>query len=129
MEKLNEQIKTYARAVNTLKEAVEMPFSVIVRDAAIQRFEYTFETMWKLLKQYLKEIEGLVCNSPKSCFRFAFQNGLIPFGDIETFLQMTDDRNSTSYTYIEAIADAIYRKLPAYLKRMELLLETIRDRQ
>ncbi|MEW5766292.1 MAG: nucleotidyltransferase substrate binding protein [bacterium] len=50
---------------------------MIVRDAAIQRFEYTFEAIWKFLKEYLKQEEGIMCNSPKSCFREAFSLGLL----------------------------------------------------
>ena len=45
------------------------PFSMIIRDATIQRFEYTFEALWKFLKEYLKEKEGIVSNSPKACFK------------------------------------------------------------
>lgn len=41
---------------------------------------------------------------------------------------MTDDRNLTSHTYIEAIAEAIYRKLPSYLIVMRTLLANVRAR-
>ncbi|WXJ86724.1 hypothetical protein MHOCP_07400 [Moorella humiferrea] len=37
------RLETLERALATLEEALAQPFSVIVRDAAIQRFEYTFE--------------------------------------------------------------------------------------
>ncbi len=41
---------------------------------------------------------------------------------------MTDDRNLTSHTYIEAIAEAIYRKLPSYLEVMNRLRADIHVR-
>jgi len=53
------------RALDTFKEILNEPFSIIVRDAAIQRFEYSFEAIWKLLKEYLNKKEGIICNSPK----------------------------------------------------------------
>jgi nucleotidyltransferase substrate binding protein (TIGR01987 family) len=93
-----------------------------VRDASIQRFEYSFESLWKLLKAYLDQQEGIVCNSPKACFREALRVGLLSTSDVETCLVMTDDRNLTSHTYIEAVAEAIYSKLPAYRDVMERLL-------
>jgi len=43
MEKLKLVEKDAFRALNTLKEITEQPYSIIVRDAAIQRFEYSFE--------------------------------------------------------------------------------------
>jgi nucleotidyltransferase substrate binding protein (TIGR01987 family) len=71
-----------------------------VRDAGVQRFEYTFEVLWKLLKEYLSYKEGIVCNSPKSCFREAFSVGILSEEETVSFIQMTDDRNLTSHTYL-----------------------------
>jgi len=42
-------------ALNTLKEALNVDYSVLVRDASIQRFEYTVEAVWKCLQVYLRE--------------------------------------------------------------------------
>jgi len=125
MEKLAKRLDACQRAMNTLDEILQMPFSVIVRDASIQRFEYTFESLWKLLKVYLQQEEGIVCNAPKRCFREALTAGLASAGEVESFLMMTDDRNLTSHTYIESLAEAIYRKLPEYLPKMKNLLATI----
>jgi nucleotidyltransferase substrate binding protein (TIGR01987 family) len=122
MEKLSERLASCQRAVATLDEILRTPTSVIVRDASIQRFEYSFESLWKLLKAYLDQQEGIVCNSPKACFREALKAGLLSAADVETCLVMTDDRNLTSHTYIEAVAEAIYSKLPAYRDVMERLL-------
>ncbi len=102
-----------------------MPFSVVVRDASIQRFEYSFESTWKLLKAYLKWQEGVVCNSPKRCFREALRVGLLSPDDVEICLTMTDDRNLTVHTYIEVIAEAIYEKLPVYLTVMRRVLDGV----
>ena len=128
MEKLIMRLDACQRAMDTLEEILQMPFSVIVRDASIQRFEYTFESLWKLLKLYLQQEEGVICNSPKRCFREALAADLASADDVELFLMMTDDRNLTSHTYIEALAKAIYGKLPEYLARMQRLLANIQAR-
>lgn len=47
MEKLAMRLNACQRAIDTFDEIVQMPFSVIVRDVSIQRFEYTFESLWK----------------------------------------------------------------------------------
>jgi len=111
------------KALGTLREIVNEPYTVIVRDAAIQRFEYTFEALWKFLKEYLQKKEGIVCSSPKSCFREAFSARMITEEEIVRLLQMTDDRNMTSHTYKEEVAQMIYSKLKEYSILMERLLQ------
>jgi nucleotidyltransferase substrate binding protein (TIGR01987 family) len=128
MEKLNERLQSCNAALATLDEALRLPFSVIVRDAAIQRFEYSFESAWKLLKAYLETQEGIVCNSPKGCFREALPIGLLSRAETEMCLIMTDDRNLTSHTYLESLAERIYAQLPAYLSVMQLLTRQIAAR-
>jgi len=128
MEKLKERLVSCQRALATLDEALKMPFSIIVHDGSIQRFEFSFEASWKLLKAYLEQHEGIICNSPKSCFREALRVGLLPATDTETCLAMTDDRNLTAHTYIEAIARHIYCRLPAYLPVMQSLAAQIQTR-
>ena len=125
MEKLAERLQACEAALATLAEAIHLPFSVLVRDAAIQRFEYSFESTWKLLKGYLDVQEGLICNSPKSCFREALSAGLLSRPEVETCLIMTDDRNLTSHTYLEALAERIYGQLPAYLAVLQTLARQI----
>jgi len=56
VEKLRQRLKSCKNALDTLDEALQMPFSVIVRDGSIQRFEYSFESTWKLLKRYLAQV-------------------------------------------------------------------------
>jgi len=41
-------IRTLNQALLSLEEILAEEFSVIVRDATIQRFEYTFELGWKI---------------------------------------------------------------------------------
>jgi nucleotidyltransferase substrate binding protein (TIGR01987 family) len=119
MEKINLLLINYKKALITFDEILKEPFSIIVRDAAIQRFEYTFEIFWKLLKEYLKEYEGVICDSPKSCIREAFKQNLF-LNEKETIgaLNMVDDRNMTSHTYHENVAQGIYKNLKNYYKLM-----------
>ncbi len=128
MEKLNEQLQSCEAALATLDEALRLPFSAIVRDAAILRFEYSFESAWNLLKDYLEAHEGIVCDSPEGCFREALQAGLLSRAATETCLIMTDDRNLTSQTYLESLAERIYAQLPAYLTVMQSLAKQIAAR-
>ena len=126
MEKLKIMAEDAERALKTLEKIVQMPYSVIVRDAAIQRFEYTFEILWKFLKEYLRINEGIICNSPKSCFRQAFTVKLLTEEETINALEMTDDRNLTSHTYHEELAEKIYKKIPDYYNNMSKLHQIIK---
>ena len=126
MERIKRRTGEVEKAIKTLKEISQEPYSIIVRDAAIQRFEDTFETFWKLLREYLRECEGIRCNSPKSCFREALSAGLITEEQTMTCLEMTDDRNLTSHTYIEEIAEQIYKNIEGYRQLMEAILSLIK---
>ena len=128
MEKLKRRATEVEKALETLEEITREPYSVIVRDAAIQRFEYTFEAFWKFLRDYLREIEGIRCNSPKSCFREALATGLISEEQTITCLEMTDDRNLTAHTYIEKLAERIYKKVASYCNLMDSMSDIIQNR-
>lgn len=125
MERLKLRYKDASKALTTLQQILEEPFSIIVRDAAIQRFEYTFEALWKFLKEYLKEQEGITCNSPKSCFREAFSSGLLTEEETVRFLEMTDDRNMTTHTYKEEVSQILYARIPDYYNLTDTLLQRI----
>lgn len=126
MERLELRHRDAVKALGTLKDILKEPFSAIVRDAAIQRFEYTFEAFWKFVRETLKEKEGIVANSPKSCFKEVFSLGLASEEETVALQEMTDKRNETSHTYKEDVAQGIYKKLPEYCALMEKMLSGIR---
>ncbi len=50
-----------------------------IAESVIQRFETSYDCLWKVLKRYLLEELGIpeVPNSPKPIFRMAFENNLL----------------------------------------------------
>ena len=111
----------FTAAIARLQEALALPQSVIVRDAAIQRFEISFELCWKLLKAHLQEEHNVSCTSPRTCLRAAFKNGVIsndPF-----WIELTVLRNYTVHTYNESLAEYVYAKLPEAARHFRAALE------
>ena len=101
----------FANAAKRLREAVTLPESDIVRDATIQRFEFTYELAWKALKLYLQH-QGFETPGPRQTFKKAFVEGIIKApGEADVWLKMLDDRNLTSHTYKEELAKTIYRHI------------------
>ena len=126
---LSQRLATANKALKTLKTVAghKRP-SLEKRDAAIQRFEYTFEAVWKAIQHYLEEQEGLSIASPKGCIRSSREVGLL--SDVESVLalHMADDRNLTSHTYNERIAKEIYRALYQYCELLGKWLHAAEER-
>ena len=117
------------RALSSLLELV-VKFSddssdVIVRDAMVQRFEYTTEAFWKYLKHYLQTEHNLLANSPREVMRMGLQAKLYDEETSKELLQMLDDCNLTSHTYIEELATSIATRIPNYAHRIKSVLENL----
>lgn len=67
IERLREKREAYRKAVLRLKEALdENSSNPLLYDGVIQRFEFTYELTWKLMKAYL-EYEGIAeVSSPRA---------------------------------------------------------------
>lgn len=97
------------------------------RDASIQRFEFTSEICWKALQEVLREKYALEIRYPKGCYETAFQVSLIDEALCLALNQTVRDRNLTSHTYHEGLAQEIYQSLPAHAKAFRSLLERIKE--
>ena len=116
-DKYNRNLKSFEKALIQLGDALEESESPIVRDACLQRFEFSYELLWKTLKIFLEEIHGVRAVSPRQVFKEAFALSII---DEElTFVEMIESRNTLSHTYNEEQAAKIYVKCAAYLKAMK----------
>lgn len=122
MARLAERLAIAKRALKVLDEILKEPITDIVRDAAIQRFEFTFEAVWKFAQLYLREKEGVVLGSPKSVFRACLDAGIFDATETELALNMVDDRNLTSHTYNEKLSQQIFKKLASHYKLMSRLI-------
>ena len=129
MERLKQRLTVARQALASFKElAGKTPATVIERDAALQRFEYTVEATWRLAQRYLDVVEGLRAGSPKEAVRLCREAGLLTDDDAAIALEMVDDRNLTVHTYNEHIAQQIHRHLPRYATLLETWLGNIARR-
>jgi nucleotidyltransferase substrate binding protein (TIGR01987 family) len=114
------------KAIESLKKALEAPFTDLNRDATIQRFEYTFELSWKLLKRYLEIETGAMEFNLKNLFREAGKQGLID--QVEDWFSFLEARNLTSHTYNEKVAGETYRVAGQFLKAATELSKNLEKR-
>lgn len=94
-----------------------------IRDSAIQRFEFTFELVWKTMKAYLEE-KGVRVYSPRDAIKGVFQVGLIE--DDSKWLEMIETRNLTSHVYKEEMAEKVYAALADYIPLIKKLIEAVK---
>ena len=125
IQKLALQLKTLQKALGTLDEALQEPYITLIRDASIQRFEYTFELAWKVLRRVSK-IEGLETDSPRQAIRNAFQLGLLT--DTDRWFQFLEDRNSTSHTYNESRAESVYQSAKKFPDALNPVIQLIEEK-
>jgi nucleotidyltransferase substrate binding protein (TIGR01987 family) len=95
MERPTTKLENLVKALHRLKEAacaVQRKDDAIIRDGLIQRFEFTYELIWKALKEYLEENGIFGKNSPKAVFKQAYALGLIT--NEQTWLSVINDRIS-----------------------------------
>lgn len=118
-------IPTLEKAIDRLTSVLKKKKDEYIRDSAIQRFEFTFELVWKSLKAYL-EAQGVKVYSPRDSLRAAFQVGLI--GGNPRWLKTIKLRNLISHTYSEKTAEEIYKALPAVLVLYKGLLVELKRR-
>lgn len=127
--------KKSARYMHDLGNALErfsevMEISIeendIALDAAIQRFEFSFELFWKALKALLLEVGGIRISSPRQVLKEAFSLGWI--NEEQKWLDLLDARNLTSHVYNEQMAHDIYQMIQENAPLMHTEYAALKER-
>ncbi len=102
-------VKTGA-ALDRLGELVAMleGSNSLLLDATLQRFEFCFESLWKLFRK-VHIVRGETTRRPYEAIKEAGAAGWL--GNRETWQQMIDDRNVSVHTYNKADAEAIFKRI------------------
>lgn len=109
-------IMTLEEAINYYNTDVEPTIKNMYADSCIQRFEYTYELAWKIMKKYLKlffnktEQELTI----KNIFRFMQGYGLI--NDWTKWVEYNEARNNTSHEYNLNKAQFVLTILQSFLE-------------
>ena len=122
------------KALNSLDRALARALAATedeeLRDACIQRFEYSFELSWKMLKRQLRaELANpaeLDLWSFKQMIRVAGERRLI--ADVEAWFDYREKRNLTSHTYDERKARQVFAVLPRFARDAVDLLSRLQAR-
>jgi len=100
----------------------------IYRDSLVQRFEYTFDTTWKYISEYLQsEGRQLTIKSPKQVFRECLKARILSEEETRSALEMVNDRNLTTHGYDEELIEETSKKIVAYAQLLSVLLQRTKN--
>lgn len=118
------------RLQEVVKKYQENENDDIVRDSLIQRFEFTYSLLLKILRRYFMErafiVEDINNLSFNNMVRTATQLGLLK-SDLEKWTKFREMRNLTSHTYDEEVALKVAKVVPAFYEEALYLLNKIKD--
>jgi nucleotidyltransferase substrate binding protein (TIGR01987 family) len=126
-----QRFANYTKALHKLEEAIiyikktsaieniVLVLDEIIKEGLIQRFEYTHEFVWNVMKDYATYQGNSTIGGSRDATREAFKLNLFTEGHI--WMDMIKSRNETSHTYNQELADEIYDKIlsnyyPAFLE-------------
>ncbi len=101
-----QRFQNFEKSLHNLEKALKINNpDIIQRAGLIQFFEMSFELAWNTMKDYLEEQGFIDVKSPRAAIKKAFETGLITDGHL--WLKALEDRNLTSHTYDENIANQV----------------------
>ena len=108
-----QRFQNFKKAFALLEEAVELynrdGFSDLEVQGLIQRFEFTHELAWNILKDYFEYQGNTAITGSRDATREAFSNGLVDDG--EGWMEMIKSRNQSSHTNNEEVAEELKQKI------------------
>ena len=104
-QRLDSYHKALARLAEIVGASKKRALNEFERDGLVQRFEFTHELSWKLMKAYV-EYQGFDgIGGARDATRKAFEMSLISDG--QSWMDMIKSRNETSHNYDGSMADDV----------------------
>ncbi len=127
-ERVAQSLQNLGLALASLEQFLAEPIRTN-RDKAgiIQAFEFTYELSWKTFQKIVQE-EGLHVATPRQAFASALQVGFIPPAEEAVWIGMMKDRNLTSHTYHERLAEEIVQRIrTSYFPIFKVTIARVED--
>lgn len=128
-EAMQQSLRSLEKALVILEKSTEKDFEInkLMRDGTIQRFEYSIDGFWKFLKIYFEMNFKIAIESPspKTILKLALDMQLISDHECMILLDAVSDRNLTSHTYDEDLADNMEQHIELYFITMKTIIERL----
>jgi nucleotidyltransferase substrate binding protein (TIGR01987 family) len=132
VDKLSQSVKFIQENFNAEESLEDEILDEMIKEGLIQRFEYTHELAWNVMKDYAEYQGNPNIGGSRDSSREAFQLKLVSNGHI--WMDMITSRNKTSHTYNEETANEIYAKIlkeyyPAFIEFKDMMEEKRSENQ
>ena len=127
-----QRFQNFSKALGLLRVAAEIvgqdieygrDISDLLREGLIQRFEYTHELAWNVMKDFAEYQGNTGIKGSRDAIRYGLSNGLI---DDKSWMKSIEDRNLSSHHYDSCTAEAIIMKIiGTYLPLLNHFEETM----
>lgn len=107
-----QRFQNYQKALGQLVSALSQydeHAEALIKEGILQRFEFTHELAWKVLKDYLEYEGHQGITGSRSASRLAFSLGLLSDGQV--WMDMIESRNRTVHTYDERVLEQEFAKV------------------
>ena len=94
----------------------------LIHNGQVQKFEYCLELLWKTIKLYLYEAEGIDETTPKSVIKAFYRESKLPAMVFEDLILAVNHRNYLAHVYSEEQFNAIHSHIHMHLQSMQLAL-------
>jgi len=131
-----QRFQNYCKALALLNEAALLVSKMqgygrevedLLKEGLIQRFEYTHELAWNVMKDYAEYQGDTMLKGSRDAIRYALQNGLI---SDRAWMKSIEDRNISSHHYDSNTAEAVIQKIVGtYLVLFNEFEETMKGLQ
>ncbi|CAN5249620.1 nucleotidyltransferase substrate binding protein [soil metagenome] len=124
-----QRFQNFENVLHLLENALLIDTPDISQKAGtIHFFELSFELSWKVMKDYLEDQGFLELRSPRDSIKKAFEVGLIVDG--HTWMEALKNRNLTTHTYDEALADKVVADIrKSYFPILKQFQESLKGKQ
>lgn len=101
-QKLDSFTRALKRLAQIVNESKRRQLNEFELDSVVQRFEFTHECAWKLMKSYAEFQGENTITGSRDASRWAFENHIIEDGQV--WMEMIRSRNETSHQYDDQVA-------------------------
>ena len=130
--RLKYKLRQYKDALNNFEESLSIDIDELswkiadsVKSGRVQKFEFCTELLWKTIKIYLWEVNGIDSKSPKLVIKDYFALDFLTSEEYEAVMGILDDRNMLSHIYNNEQFEAIYNRVILTLPLFKKILEQL----
>lgn len=112
-----QRLENYSKALRLLNEAAQIvanrlcydvEINDLLKEGLIQRFEYTHELSWNVMKDYAVFQGATEIRGSRDAIRWALQNSVV---EDKAWMKSIEDRNLSSHDYDSVTADAVVLRI------------------